>query len=64
MKVSLVACGDQHTCFLTLQSEVYTVGSNCFGQLGHGTLSSCTIPNKVFLNKIIITNISNFKVYF
>lgn len=47
MKVSLVACGEQHTCFLTLQSQVFTVGLNCFGQLGQGHLNSCTIPNKV-----------------
>ena len=35
-KVADVACGSQHTVFLTNDGMVYTCGSNDFGQLGHG----------------------------
>ena len=35
-KVVDVACGSEHTVFLTNDGMVYTCGSNDFGQLGHG----------------------------
>lgn len=49
LKVSLVACGDQHTCFLSFENDIYSVGSNVYGQLGHGHLNSCSVPKKIDL---------------
>lgn len=39
---------------LTFDDEVYSVGSNVYGQLGHGHLNSCTVPKKVFGFYILI----------
>ncbi len=39
-----VACGLHHTVLLTLAGEVFTFGSNQFGQLGTGDLQPVTTP--------------------
>ncbi|KAL6190045.1 hypothetical protein ACLB2K_036446 [Fragaria x ananassa] len=49
MNVELVACGEHHTCAVTLSGELYTWGdgANNFGLLGHGSEVSHWIPKKV-----------------
>lgn len=49
MNVEMVACGEYHTCALTLSGDLYTWGDgthNC-GLLGHGSEVSHWIPKKV-----------------
>ena len=36
VKIIDVACGDAHTCALSLDGDVYTWGAGQVGQLGHG----------------------------
>ena len=47
LRVSSVECGDSHTCFLSIENQVYTTGANTFGQLGHGNMTPSTIPKLV-----------------
>nr|XP_032288913.1 E3 ubiquitin-protein ligase highwire [Drosophila virilis] len=42
-----VACGLHHTVVLTLAGEVFTFGSNQYGQLGSGDLQAVTGPIRV-----------------
>ena len=50
--VTQVSAGGKHTGFLTKDGEVYTCGSNAFGQLGYFTASGCSeVPCKVYLGK-------------
>lgn len=45
--IELVACGEHHTCAVTLSGELYTWGDGHFGLLGHGNEVSRWIPKKV-----------------
>lgn len=47
--IELVACGEYHTCALTLSGELYTWGDgeHNSGLLGHGSEASCWIPKRV-----------------
>lgn len=45
--VTQIACGLYHTVLLTLTGEVYTFGSNQYGQLGSGDLQPYYGPVKV-----------------
>ncbi|KAH9658642.1 Regulator of chromosome condensation (RCC1) family with FYVE zinc finger domain-containing protein [Citrus sinensis] len=49
INVELVACGEHHTCAVTLSGDMYTWGgSNCnFGLLGHGNEMSLWLPKKL-----------------
>uniref|UniRef100_A0A5B6ZSI6 FYVE-type domain-containing protein n=1 Tax=Davidia involucrata TaxID=16924 RepID=A0A5B6ZSI6_DAVIN len=49
MNIELVACGEYHTCALTLSGDLYTWGdgSHNSGLLGHGSEASHWIPKKV-----------------
>ncbi|XP_046440285.1 E3 ubiquitin-protein ligase MYCBP2-like isoform X2 [Daphnia pulex] len=47
VRVSQVACGLHHSVLLTTDGQVYTFGSNSYGQLGVGDLSSRGSPNLV-----------------
>lgn len=49
MNVELVACGEFHTCAVTLSGDLYTWGDGThnFGLLGHGSEASHYIPKKV-----------------
>ncbi|XP_061991593.1 PH, RCC1 and FYVE domains-containing protein 1-like isoform X2 [Rosa rugosa] len=49
MNVELVACGEYHTCAVTISGELYTWGdgTNNFGLLGHGREVSHWIPKKI-----------------
>ncbi|KAK4741385.1 hypothetical protein SAY87_024973 [Trapa incisa] len=47
--IELVACGEYHSCAVTVSGELYTWGDgdHNFGFLGHGSESSCWIPKRV-----------------
>ncbi|KAK9277182.1 hypothetical protein L1049_006721 [Liquidambar formosana] len=49
MNIELVACGEYHTCAVTLSGDLYSWGdgSHNFGLLGHGSEASHWIPKKV-----------------
>lgn len=44
-KVKEIACGWEHTAFLTVDGTVYTCGNNKYGQLGHE--KGQTMPGKL-----------------
>ncbi|XP_075484381.1 PH, RCC1 and FYVE domains-containing protein 1-like [Primulina tabacum] len=48
-KIESVACGEYHTCAVTLSGDLYTWGDGCRndGLLGHGSDTSHSIPKKV-----------------
>jgi alpha-tubulin suppressor-like RCC1 family protein len=59
-----IECGGWHTVGLTKNGEVFTWGSNYFGQLGHGDWESRLVPAKVeSLDGLAITKISCGKNY-
>ncbi|XP_010482023.1 PREDICTED: uncharacterized protein LOC104760760 isoform X2 [Camelina sativa] len=47
--VDFVACGEFHTCAVTMTGEIYTWGdgTHCVGLLGHGTDVSHWIPKRI-----------------
>lgn len=49
MDIKMVACGDYHTCALTLSGDLYTWGDGCHnsGLLGHRREVSHWIPKKI-----------------
>ncbi|CAN6444048.1 unnamed protein product [Victoria cruziana] len=49
MNVELVACGEYHTCAVTLSGDLYTWGDGThnFGLLGHGNEVSHWVPKRV-----------------
>ncbi|OWM75950.1 hypothetical protein CDL15_Pgr009595 [Punica granatum] len=49
MSIELVACGEYHTCAVTLSGELYTWGDGAHnsGLLGHGSEASHWIPKRV-----------------
>lgn len=49
MNIELVACGEYHTCAVTVSGELYTWGdgSHYSGLLGHGSEASHWIPKRV-----------------
>ncbi|BFG30185.1 hypothetical protein CerSpe_164590 [Prunus speciosa] len=49
MNIDLVACGEYHTCAVTLSGDLYTWGDGTynFGLLGHGNEVSHWVPKKV-----------------
>ncbi|ERM94419.1 hypothetical protein AMTR_s00010p00256680 [Amborella trichopoda] len=49
MNVELVACGEYHTCAVTMAGDLYTWGDGThnFGLLGHGTEVSHWVPKRV-----------------
>lgn len=49
VNVELVACGEYHTCAVTLSGDLYTWGDGTYssGLLGHGSEASHWIPKKV-----------------
>lgn len=49
-----IACGLHHTVCLTQNGEVYTFGSNQYGQLGSGDLLPYSGPVHVKLNSTIV----------
>lgn len=49
-----IACGLHHTVVLTQSGEVFTFGSNQFGQLGTGDLLPTVGPIQVKLNSFIV----------
>ena len=54
-----IDCGRYHTVGLTKKGEVFTWGSNYYGQLGHGDRNVRPIPTKVeSLDGFLIIQIS------
>ncbi|KAL9455051.1 hypothetical protein AB3S75_010454 [Citrus x aurantiifolia] len=49
MNIELVACGEYHTCAVTLSGDLYTWGDGTynFGLLGHGNEVSHWVPKRV-----------------
>ncbi|KAF8749174.1 hypothetical protein HU200_012735 [Digitaria exilis] len=49
MNIELVACGEYHTCAVTLSGDLYTWGDGTFkfGLLGHGNDVSHWVPKRV-----------------
>uniref|UniRef100_A0A2N9HCS3 FYVE-type domain-containing protein n=1 Tax=Fagus sylvatica TaxID=28930 RepID=A0A2N9HCS3_FAGSY len=49
INIELVACGEYHSCAVTLSGEMYTWGGNAhnFGLLGHGNEASQWVPKKL-----------------
>ncbi|VFR02950.1 unnamed protein product [Cuscuta campestris] len=45
--IELVACGEHHTCAVTLSGDLYTWGDGHFGLLGHGNEVSHWVPKRV-----------------
>ncbi|KAI7758163.1 hypothetical protein M8C21_007275, partial [Ambrosia artemisiifolia] len=45
--IEVVACGEYHTCAVTLSGELYTWGNGHFGILGHGNEISHWVPKRV-----------------
>ncbi|XP_015058799.1 PH, RCC1 and FYVE domains-containing protein 1 [Solanum pennellii] len=45
--IELVACGENHTCAVTLSGDLYTWGDGDFGLLGHGNEVSHWVPKRV-----------------
>ena len=46
-QVTRLACGARHTIALTSTSDVFTWGSGCMGQLGHGSRHDEMLPRPV-----------------
>ena len=46
-EVTSLACGARHTLALTSTSEIFTWGSGCCGQLGHGTRHDELLPRPI-----------------
>ncbi|XP_021640132.2 PH, RCC1 and FYVE domains-containing protein 1 isoform X2 [Hevea brasiliensis] len=49
INIELVACGEHHTCAVTLSGDLYTWGDGAYncGLLGHGSEASQWMPKKV-----------------
>ncbi|CAN4117973.1 unnamed protein product [Withania somnifera] len=45
--IELVACGENHTCAVTLSGNLYTWGDGNFGLLGHGNEVSHWVPKRL-----------------
>ncbi|XP_022873045.1 PH, RCC1 and FYVE domains-containing protein 1-like [Olea europaea var. sylvestris] len=45
--IELVACGEYHTCAVTLSGDLYSWGNGHFGLLGHGNEVSHWVPKRV-----------------
>ncbi|KAL7084627.1 hypothetical protein ACP275_14G233400 [Erythranthe tilingii] len=45
--IELVACGEYHSCAVTLSGDLYTWGDGHFGILGHGNEVSHWVPKRV-----------------
>ncbi|VAH85286.1 unnamed protein product [Triticum turgidum subsp. durum] len=62
MNIELVACGEYHTCAVTLSGDLYTWGDGAFkfGLLGHGNDVSQWVPKKLHgpLEGIHVSSIS------
>ncbi|KAL5539194.1 hypothetical protein UlMin_045231 [Ulmus minor] len=54
--VSYISCGLWHTAVVTSSGQLFTFGDGSFGALGHGDLSSASIPREVETLKGLRTN--------
>ncbi|KAL3620339.1 hypothetical protein CASFOL_035251 [Castilleja foliolosa] len=60
INIELVACGEYHSCAVTLSGDLYTWGDGHFGVLGHGNEVSHWMPKRVHgpLEGIHVSSIS------
>ncbi|PRP79060.1 putative E3 ubiquitin-protein ligase HERC4-like isoform 2 [Planoprotostelium fungivorum] len=59
MPITSIACGSDHTLFLTISGCVFSCGSNKFGQLGHNDEQNRSLPTVIHsLNGLSIIAIS------
>ncbi|KAK3004366.1 hypothetical protein RJ639_019175, partial [Escallonia herrerae] len=62
MNIEMVACGEYHTCAVTLSGDLYTWGDGAYntGMLGHGSEVSHWIPKKIigFMEGIHVSFVS------
>ena len=57
--IKKIACGENHTMYLTTDGKVYACGKNDNGQLGIGNTTDCYYPTEIIsLNSLIINDIS------
>ncbi|GLT58678.1 hypothetical protein SLA2020_315490 [Shorea laevis] len=47
MNIELLACGEYHTCAVTLSGDLYMWGDGTYGLLGHGNDVSHWVPKRV-----------------
>ena len=47
VRISQIAAGEAHTVMMTTLGDVFVCGSNDFGQLGDGSVKSCSVPQKM-----------------
>ncbi|KAL7163909.1 hypothetical protein ACSBR2_039929 [Camellia fascicularis] len=47
IQVSYISCGPWHTALVTSAGQLFTFGDGTFGALGHGDLTSTSIPREV-----------------
>ncbi|ONK63536.1 uncharacterized protein A4U43_C07F16240 [Asparagus officinalis] len=47
MNIEIVACGEYHSCAVTLSGDMYTWGQGTFGLLGHGNEVHHWVPKRV-----------------
>jgi alpha-tubulin suppressor-like RCC1 family protein len=58
LTISAIACGREHTVFITNEGKVYSCGDNDYGQLGLGNTSQQTTPQPITaLNLLTISAI-------
>ncbi|PRP88690.1 hypothetical protein PROFUN_02786 [Planoprotostelium fungivorum] len=53
-QISRVKCGRYHTCIVTQDGDLYTVGLGRWGRLGHGDEETQSIPRKVSSLKRVV----------
>ncbi|CAK9138076.1 unnamed protein product [Ilex paraguariensis] len=60
LNIESVACGEYHTCAVTLSGDLYTWGDGIhnFGLLGHGAELSHWTPKKVMMEDMCVSSIS------
>ena len=53
--MSYISCGLWHTAVVILSGQLFTFGDGSFGAIGHGDLSSASIPREVETLKCLKT---------
>ena len=59
VKISNIACGDNHVLALSSQGTIYSWGENDYGQLGLGNTEPVSEPQEISLKKVIRISAGN-----